>query len=111
LSGVADLPPKASAPDVPTFSPPDGWLAEDVKRAGNRIAQWDAEKQPRNDGIGGQTRPIATATLARHMAAWLQHLSHWTELPDDAVVLAVASPDPTEAVRITAGMIRDAAGR
>ena len=45
--------------------------------------------------------------LARHMLAWLAHMSHWTELPDDAVVLAVASPEPTEAVRITAGMIRE----
>lgn len=61
--------------------------------------------------LGTQTRLIAAATLARHMLAWLQHLSHWTELPDDAVVLSVASPEPIEAVRITAGMIRDAAGR
>lgn len=65
----------------------------------------------RDSAIGTQTRLIAAATLARHMLAWLQHLSHWTELPDDAVVLSVASPEPIEAVRITAGMIRDAAGR
>lgn len=53
-------------------------------------------------------RPDPRDELARHMAAWLLHLSHWTELPDDAVVLAVASPEPDEAVRVTAGMIRDA---
>ncbi len=53
-------------------------------------------------------RPDPRAVLARHMGAWLAHTSHWTELPDDTVVLAVASPEPTEAVRITAGMIRDA---
>lgn len=52
-------------------------------------------------------RPDPRDVLARHMLAWLRHLSHWTELPDAKVVLAVASPEPTEAVRITAGMIRE----
>lgn len=46
--------------------------------------------------IAAWNRLSAAATLARHMLAWLRHLSHWTELPDDAVVLAVASPKPTE---------------
>lgn len=55
--------------------------------------------------------PDPRNVLARHMLAWLRHLSHSTELPDEAVVLAVASPDPAEASRITAGMIRDAAGQ
>lgn len=63
------------------------------------------------DAIAAWNRLSAATTLARHMSAWLAHLSHWTELPDDAVLLAVTSPEPTEAVRITAGMIREAAGR
>lgn len=109
MTRVADA--KADAPKASTFSPPIGWLTEDIKRATHRVAQWDAEAQPRDDGISAQLRRIAAATLAEHMARWLAHLSHWTELSDDAVVLSVASPEPTEAVRITAGMIRDAAGR
>lgn len=64
----------------------------------------------KDDAIAVWNRLSAAVTLARHMAAWLTHLSHWTELPDDAVVLAVTSPDLNEVVRITAGMIRDAAG-
>lgn len=53
-------------------------------------------------------RPDPRDVLARQMASWLRHLSHWTELTDDTVVLAVASSDPTEAVRITVGMIKEA---
>lgn len=55
--------------------------------------------------------PDPREVLAQQMARWLRHLSYWTDPPDDAVLLEVRSPEATEAVRITAGMIRDAAGR
>lgn len=83
------------------------WIGCDNSRCALCGSIEDSESQ----AIAAWNRLSAAAELARHMAAWLLHLSHWTELPDDAVVLAVASPEPTEAVRITAGMIRDAAGR
>ena len=52
--------------------------------------------------------PDPRDVLARQMAAWVRHMGHWTTLGDDAVVLAVASPEPAESVCITAGMIREA---
>jgi hypothetical protein len=55
--------------------------------------------------------PDPRADLAEQMARWLRHLSYWTDLPDDAVLLEVRSPEATEAVRVTARMISAAAPR
>lgn len=54
-------------------------------------------------------RPDQRDALAAQMAAWVRHLGHWTDITDDTVVLAVASPVASEQVCITAGMIREAA--
>lgn len=52
--------------------------------------------------------PDPRNVLAAQMAAWVRQMGHWTTLGDDAVVLAVASPEPAERVCITVGMIRGA---
>ena len=52
--------------------------------------------------------PDQRNVLAAQMAAWVRHMGHWTEITDDTVVLAVASPEPSESVCITVGMIRGA---
>ena len=53
--------------------------------------------------------PDPRNVLAAQMAAWVRHMGHWTDIADDTVVLAVASPDPAESVCITVGMIRETA--
>lgn len=54
-------------------------------------------------------RPDPRDVLARQMAAWARHLGHWTDIGDGVVVLAVASPEPSESVCITKKMIMEAA--
>ena len=54
-------------------------------------------------------RPDPRDVLAAQMAAWVRHMGRCTTLGNNAVVLAVASPEPAEQVRITVGMIREAA--
>jgi hypothetical protein len=53
--------------------------------------------------------PDPREVLAQQMARWLAGMQHWTELPDETVVLEVRSPKTDEVVRITAGLIRNAA--
>lgn len=50
----------------------------------------------------------AMHALCTAMAQWLANQQHWTELPDNHVVLESRATDGTTEYRITAGMIREA---
>lgn len=59
----------------------------------------------RNQEIQRADLEIARRRLCAAMAQWLENQQHWTDLPDDAVVLAASGEG---AFCITAGMIREA---
>lgn len=60
------------------------------------------------DDLLSARRCIAMLELSEAMAQWLANQQHWTDLPDDHVVLESRSTDGSD-FRITAGMIREAA--